>query len=172
MYIFLRRRCSQKYLISEYQNTLQKNLTCIFNPSVNIENTLYHEEPCRTQSHYTIHTVLSCKTRKTNQIFFNFKELTPYSSTANKREPFSNFRSCSITRSILFPFRFNASLIPLTASWWVISTVMKSLPVNFRVEFLNIFDLAKCSQVSKQLINICEDKEFHQYHKIKKIIKN
>ena len=40
------------------------------------------------------------------------------------------------------------------------------------LSYLNIFDLAKCAQVSKQLMNICEDKEFHQYHKIKKIFKN
>ena len=38
--------------------------------------------------------------------------------------------------------------------------------------FLNIFDLAKCAQVSKQLKNICEDKEFQQYHEMKKIFKN
>ena len=40
------------------------------------------------------------------------------------------------------------------------------------LSYLNIFDLAKCAQVSKQLMNICEDKEFHQYHKMKKIFKN
>ena len=37
--------------------------------------------------------------------------------------------------------------------------------------YLNIFDLAKCAQVSKQLMNICEDKEF-QYCELKKIFKN
>ena len=38
--------------------------------------------------------------------------------------------------------------------------------------YLNIFDLAKCAQVSKQLINICEDKKFQQYCELKKIFKN
>ena len=38
--------------------------------------------------------------------------------------------------------------------------------------YLNIFDLAKCAQVSKQLMNICEDKEFQQYHELKKMFKN
>ena len=38
--------------------------------------------------------------------------------------------------------------------------------------YLNIFDLAKCAQVSKQLMNICEDKEFQQYCELKKIFKN
>ena len=38
--------------------------------------------------------------------------------------------------------------------------------------YLNIFDLAKCAQVSKQMINICEDKEFQQYCELKKIFKN
>ena len=37
--------------------------------------------------------------------------------------------------------------------------------------YLNTFDLAKCAQVSKQLMNICEDKEF-QYFELKKIFKN
>ena len=37
--------------------------------------------------------------------------------------------------------------------------------------YLNIFDLAKCAEVSKQLTNICEDKEF-QYGELKKIFKN
>ena len=37
--------------------------------------------------------------------------------------------------------------------------------------YLNIFDLAKCAQVSKQLMNLCEDKEF-QYCELKKIFKN
>ena len=37
--------------------------------------------------------------------------------------------------------------------------------------YLNIFDLAKCAEVSKQLRNICEDKEF-QYGELKKIFKN
>ena len=40
------------------------------------------------------------------------------------------------------------------------------------LSYLNIFDLAKCAQVSKQLKNICEDKEFQQYHEMKKIFKN
>ena len=39
------------------------------------------------------------------------------------------------------------------------------------LSYLNIFDLAKCAQVSKQLMNICEDKEF-QYCELKKIFKN
>ena len=39
------------------------------------------------------------------------------------------------------------------------------------VGYLNIFDLAKCAQVSKQLMNICEDKEF-QYRELKKVFKN
>ena len=38
--------------------------------------------------------------------------------------------------------------------------------------YLNILDLAKCAQVSKQLMNICEDKEFQQYCELKKIFKN
>ena len=40
------------------------------------------------------------------------------------------------------------------------------------LSYLNIFDLAKCAQVSKQLMNICEDKEFQQYHELKKTFKN
>ena len=40
------------------------------------------------------------------------------------------------------------------------------------LNYLNIFDLAKCAQVSKQLMNICEDKEFQQYHELKKMFKN
>ena len=38
--------------------------------------------------------------------------------------------------------------------------------------YLNIFDLAKCAQVSKRLMNICEDKKFQQYCEMKKIFKN
>ena len=38
--------------------------------------------------------------------------------------------------------------------------------------YLNIFDLAKCAQASKQLMNICEDKKFQQYCELKKIFKN
>jgi molybdenum cofactor biosynthesis enzyme len=37
---------------------------------------------------------------------------------------------------------------------------------------LNIFDLSKCAQTSKQLMNICEDKKFQQYCELKKIFKN
>jgi hypothetical protein len=37
--------------------------------------------------------------------------------------------------------------------------------------YLNVFDLSKCAQVSKQLMNICEDKEF-KYCELKKIFKN
>ena len=37
------------------------------------------------------------------------------------------------------------------------------------LSYLNIFDLAKCAQVSKQLMNICEDKKFQQYHELKEI---
>jgi hypothetical protein len=40
------------------------------------------------------------------------------------------------------------------------------------LSYLNIFDLAKCAQVSKQLMNICEGKEFQQYHEMKEIFKN
>ena len=40
------------------------------------------------------------------------------------------------------------------------------------LNYLSIFDLAKCDQVSKQLMNICEDKKFQQYCKLKKIFKN
>ena len=38
--------------------------------------------------------------------------------------------------------------------------------------YLNIFDLAKCAQVSKRLMNICEDKKFKQYCEMKMIFKN
>jgi hypothetical protein len=38
--------------------------------------------------------------------------------------------------------------------------------------YLNIFDLAKCAQVTKRLMNICEDKKFQQYRQLKKIFKN
>ena len=40
------------------------------------------------------------------------------------------------------------------------------------LSYLNIFDLAKCAQTSKQLMNICEDKKFQQYCELKKIFKN
>ena len=40
------------------------------------------------------------------------------------------------------------------------------------LSYLNIFDLAKCAKVSKQLMNICEDKKFRQYCELKKIFKN
>ena len=39
------------------------------------------------------------------------------------------------------------------------------------LSYLNIFDLAKCAQASKQLMNICEDKKFQQYCELKKIFK-
>ena len=39
------------------------------------------------------------------------------------------------------------------------------------LSYLNIFDLARCAQVSKQLVNVCEDKEF-QYCELKKRFKN
>ena len=38
--------------------------------------------------------------------------------------------------------------------------------------YLNIFDLAKCAQVTKRLMNICEDKKFQQYRQLKKIFKH
>ena len=38
--------------------------------------------------------------------------------------------------------------------------------------YLNIFDLAKCAQVSKRLMNICEDKKFKHYCELKMIFKN
>ena len=37
------------------------------------------------------------------------------------------------------------------------------------LSYLNVFDFAKCAQVSKQLMNICEDKKFQQYHELKEI---
>ena len=40
------------------------------------------------------------------------------------------------------------------------------------LSFLNIFDLAKCAQVSKRLMNICEDKKFRQYCELKNLFKN
>ena len=40
------------------------------------------------------------------------------------------------------------------------------------LSYLNIFDLAKCAQASKQLKNICEDKKFQQYCELKNIFKN
>ena len=40
------------------------------------------------------------------------------------------------------------------------------------LSYLSIFDLAKCAQVSKQLMMICEDKKFEQYCELKKIFKN
>ena len=40
------------------------------------------------------------------------------------------------------------------------------------LSYLNIFDLSKCAQASKQLMNICEDKKFQQYCEMKKIFKN
>ena len=40
------------------------------------------------------------------------------------------------------------------------------------LSYLNIFDLAKCAQASKQLMNICEDKKFQQYCEMKKIFKS
>ena len=39
------------------------------------------------------------------------------------------------------------------------------------LSYMNIFDLAKCAQVSKQLMNICEDKNFRQYCELKKVFK-
>ena len=40
------------------------------------------------------------------------------------------------------------------------------------LSYLDIFDLAKCAQASKQLMNICEDKKFQHYCEMKKIFKN
>ena len=40
------------------------------------------------------------------------------------------------------------------------------------LSYLDIFDLAKCAQASKQLMNICEDTKFQQYCEMKKIFKN
>ena len=40
------------------------------------------------------------------------------------------------------------------------------------LSYLNIFDLAKCVQASKQLMNICKDKKFRRYCELKKIFKN
>ena len=40
------------------------------------------------------------------------------------------------------------------------------------LSYLNIFDLAKCAQASKQLMIICKDKKFQQYRELKKTFKN
>ena len=51
---------------------------------------------------------------------------------------------------------------------------MENLPFSDEIilkilSYLSGFDIAKCAQVSKGLKNICEDKEFQQYHDLKKI---
>jgi hypothetical protein len=53
----------------------------------------------------------------------------------------------------------------------------KNFPFNQEIikkilSYLNSFDLAKCAQASKQLMDICEDKEFQQYRELKKMFKN
>ena len=40
------------------------------------------------------------------------------------------------------------------------------------LNYLSVFDLTKCAQVCKGLNKICEDKEFQQYHELKKLFKN
>ena len=78
----------------------------------------------------------------------------------------------SAVRSKNLPFPEEIILKSLTN----LKISMENLPFPDEIvlkilSYLNIFDLAKCAQVSKRLMNICEDKEFHQYHKMKKIFK-
>ena len=40
------------------------------------------------------------------------------------------------------------------------------------LSYLNSFDLAKCAQASKQLMDICEDNQFQQYRELKKMFKS
>ena len=54
---------------------------------------------------------------------------------------------------------------------------MENLPFSDEIilkilTYLSGFDIAKCAQASKGLKRICEDKEFQQYHDLKKLFKH